>query len=77
MGADDEQELTALVPLVPSEQDTVTFYGHDLVAVRLPDGRIAVVLRWLCDGLGLNVEAQMQPHRGRDCVAPKDWVRAE
>jgi hypothetical protein len=44
--------------LVPVEQDTITFYGHKLVAVRTPDGRIAVVLNWLCDGLSLDRTAQ-------------------
>ena len=66
MGTDDEQAVTTLVPI---EQDTVPFYGHDLVAVRLPDGRIAAVLRWLCDGLGVNVQSQMRHIRGRAVLA--------
>jgi hypothetical protein len=46
--------------LVPTEQATVPFYGHELVAVRLPDGRIAAVLRWLCEGMGIDVQAQVR-----------------
>lgn len=46
--------------LVPVEQDTITFYGHELVAVRLPDGRIAAVLRWLFESLNLDRAGQMQ-----------------
>lgn len=66
MGRDDGQAVTALVP---TEQDIVPFYGHDLVAVRLPDGRIAAVLRWLCDGLGVNIQSQMRHIRGRAVLA--------
>ena len=66
MGTDDEQAVTALVP---TEQDTVPFYGHNLIAVRLPDGRIAAVLRWLCDGLGVNIQSQMRHIRGRAVLA--------
>jgi hypothetical protein len=46
--------------LIPIEQDTITFYGHELVAVRLEDGRIAAVLRWLCDSLQLDPQAQLR-----------------
>ena len=45
---------------IPVEQDTIPFYGHDLVAVRLDDGRIAAVLRWLCEGLHLDPLGQLQ-----------------
>ena len=66
MGGGDGQAVTALVPV---EQDTVPFYGHNLVAIRLPDGRIAAVLRWLCDGLGVNIQSQMRHIRGRAVLA--------
>lgn len=45
---------------VPIEQDTITFYGHELVAVRLSDGRVAAVLRWLFESLNLDRAGQMQ-----------------
>lgn len=62
MHPDDDREPNALVPV---EQDVVPFYGHMLVAVRLADGRIAAVLRWLCEGLGLNLQSQLRHIRGR------------
>jgi hypothetical protein len=46
--------------LVPVDQETVPFYGQSLVAVRLADGRIGVVLRWLCEGLRLERKAQVR-----------------
>lgn len=46
--------------LLPVEQDTITFYGHELVAVRLEGGRIAAVLRWLCESLRLDPQGQLQ-----------------
>jgi hypothetical protein len=44
----------------PVDQAVVPFYGHELVAARLVDGRIAAVLRWLCEGMGLEITAQQQ-----------------
>jgi antirepressor protein len=60
--------------LIPVDQDTVPFYGRDLVAVRLPDGQICAVLRWLCDGLSLNIQSQLRHIRGR--VVLSDGLRA-
>jgi len=33
----------------PVEQEVVPFHEHEIIAVRLADGRICVVLRWVCD----------------------------
>lgn len=44
----------------PVEQDTISFYGHELVAVRLANGQIATVLRWLCEGLQLDPQGQLR-----------------
>ncbi len=57
MGTDSGQAADALIPI---EQDTISFYGHELVAVRLKDGRIAVVLRWLFESLDLDRTAQVR-----------------
>jgi hypothetical protein len=46
--------------LRPLEQASIPFYGHELVAVRLEDGRIAAVLNWMCAGMGLDRWAQVQ-----------------
>jgi hypothetical protein len=54
---DIQKNQTALVPV---EQDEIIFYGHELVAVRLEDGRIAAVLRWLFESLNLDRAGQMQ-----------------
>ena len=55
MGGEIEQAV-----FKPVEQDTITFYGHELIAVRLADGRIAAVLRWLFESLDLERRGQMQ-----------------
>jgi hypothetical protein len=51
--------------LTPTEQDSVPFYGRELLAVRLADGRIAAVLRWMCEALGVGIQQQMRHIRGR------------
>lgn len=55
--------------LIPVEQDTIPFCGHELVAVLLEDGRIAVVLRWVCESLRLNQQSQLRSIRGRTALA--------
>ena len=57
MGAD---EKTVAEVLVPVEQDTVMFYSHPLIVVRLEDGRICAVLRYLCHGLKLDPSGQLE-----------------
>ena len=54
---------------IPIEQVSVPFYGHELVAVRMEDGQIAAVLRWLCEGMGLNQQSQLRHIRGRQALA--------
>src|SRR5690349_10184421 len=55
--------------LIPIEQDTVPFYGRELVAVLLEDGRICAVLRWFCDGLHLNPSGQIERIRLKTALA--------
>ena len=50
----DEQEF------IPIEQHTLTFYGKPIIVVRLPDGRPGVVLRFLCENLQNDTNAQVQ-----------------
>jgi hypothetical protein len=50
-------------PLVPSEQQTIIFYGKPLIVVRLPDGRPGVVLRQFCDNLQLEPTSQGEAHQ--------------
>ncbi len=42
----------------PIEQATVSFYGRDIIAVRLADGRIAAVFSALCDAVQLERKSQ-------------------
>jgi hypothetical protein len=44
----------------PVEQDAVQFHEHEIIAVRLADGRIGVVLRWVCETLNLDAQAQVR-----------------
>jgi hypothetical protein len=55
--------------LVPSEQHTVPFYGQPLLAVRLADGRIAVILRRLCERMGLATNAQIERIKRTEAIA--------
>lgn len=66
MSDDGKQTQDALIPV---EQDAIPFYGHDLVAVRLADGRICAVLRWLCESLSLDPQAQVRRIRRKTALA--------
>jgi hypothetical protein len=69
MGADDERaDDQPQEVLAPVEQATVPFYGRDLVAVRLSDGRVCAVLRWLCEGMQLEVTAQVRRIRRKTAL---------
>src|SRR5258708_5049252 len=46
--------------LEPVLQEDIPFYDHIITAVRFEDGRIAVVLRWVCEVLGLDPQGQVQ-----------------
>jgi hypothetical protein len=62
--ADSERE-----PLVPTDQATVPFYDREIVAVRLPDGRIAAVLASMCDVLQLLTRGQARRIRADLIIA--------
>jgi hypothetical protein len=46
--------------LDPVEQDVVPFHEHEIIAVRLADGRVCVVLRWVCETLQLDPQGQVR-----------------
>jgi len=71
MGDQETQSLARSVKQIwkPVEQVSIPFYGHVLVAVRLDDGRIAAVLRWLCEGMGINQQSQLRHISGRKALA--------
>ena|SRR2546421_554967 len=53
----DQNDPSAIEPL---EQEAVPFHGESIIAVRLPDDRICVVLRWICESLSLKPTSQVQ-----------------
>jgi hypothetical protein len=55
--------------IIPAEQDTVTFYDRQIIAVRLPDGRIAAALRAMCEALQLDRPGQLQRIREDETLA--------
>src|SRR5437764_15088654 len=63
---EQEQESQALIPI---EQQTILFRNHPLVVVRLPDGRPSVVLRWICENLGLAPTGQVTRIKRTEVIA--------
>jgi len=57
---DQTSQSGSQMALEPIEQESVSFHGEDIVAVRLSDGRICVVLRWVCGSLGLDPQGQVR-----------------
>ena len=55
--------------LIPVEQDVVPFDSQTIVAVRLPDGRIAATLRHMCEALQLDRYGQVRRIRDDETVA--------
>lgn len=60
--------------LEPVEQEEVPFKNETIVAVRLSDGRICVVLRWVCQSLSLDPQGQVQRIE-RTASTAKELVR--
>lgn len=52
------------------EQDSINFYGQQIITVALEDGRRGVVLRWICEGMGLDIQAQVRRCRRNPTLAP-------
>jgi hypothetical protein len=66
---DDTVPVTSDAPLLPTRQELVPFYDGVIVAVLLPDGRIAATLASLCDRLGLAPNRQARRIRADDLLA--------
>ncbi len=60
MGIDDKQSEQSVGTLSLIEQETVVILWPRSSSVRLEDGRIAAVLRWLCEGLKLDAQVAMR-----------------
>ena len=63
---DQESQGQAIDPVV---QESIEFHGENIVAVRLADGRIAVVLRWICESLKLRPNGQVNRIRRTAAIA--------
>lgn len=61
--SDEEREL------IPIEQQTLLFYGKPIIAVRLPDGRPAVVIRFFCENMQIDTAAQIARIRRTETIA--------
>src|SRR5262249_8029940 len=68
MNTDETTDIRARDMLIPVEQVAIPFYGRTLVAVRLTDGRICAVLRWLCEGMQLEITAQVRRIRRKTAL---------
>ncbi len=55
--------------LEPVEQESILFHGETIIAVRLADGRICVVLRWVCDSMKLQAGGQVRKIERTSAIA--------
>jgi hypothetical protein len=60
MSNDETENRSSEQALEPVEQESIVFHKQDIVAVRLADGRICVVLRWICESLKLAPNPQVR-----------------
>ena len=60
MSNDEIENQSSEHALEPVEQESIVFHEQDIVAVRLADGRICVVLRWICESLKLAPNPQVR-----------------
>jgi hypothetical protein len=66
LNEEQDQDPQALIPIV---QETIMFRDSPLVVVRLPDGRPGVVLRWICENLGLAPNGQIARIKRTEVIA--------
>jgi len=59
----DNQEL------IPIEQQTLLFYGKPIIVVRLPDGRPGAVIRFFCENMQIDTNAQVQRIQRTEAIA--------
>jgi hypothetical protein len=56
------------VAIIPTEQAIISFYGHPVIAVKLPDGRIGAVLRTMCEALQMDRYSQVRRIRDDETI---------
>lgn len=57
--------------LEPIEQKSILFHGEHIIAVKLADGRICVVLRWICEILSLRPQPQLESNKAMTGLIPE------
>lgn len=62
--------------LVPVEQQTLMFNGKPIMVMRLPNGQAGVVIRFLCENLGLDTSGQTRRIQRTEIIAD-DLVYAQ
>ena len=62
----NDQESQTLIPV---KQDEIPFYGQQLIAARLEDDRIIVIIRWMCESLKLDPTAQVRRIKRTKAIA--------
>ena len=55
--------------LIPIEQQTLIFYDKPILVVRLPDGRPSIVLRFFCENMQIDANAQVQRIQRTEAIA--------
>src|SRR5439155_22199007 len=60
MHTDENENGNSGQALEPVEQESIVFHEQNIVAVRLADGRICVILRWICESLKLAPNPQVR-----------------
>lgn len=70
MGTDSGQKMGVLTPV---DQASIPYYGRDLIAVQLADGWVCAVLRWLCEGMRLDSNAQLQRIKRKTSLRDDLW----
>ena len=60
--------MTKEKELTPVEQKEVDFYGDELSAVRMQNGRIYVSIRHMCDALGIDRRGQVRQIKKHDIL---------
>jgi hypothetical protein len=58
-----------MTPIIPIAQVLISFAGYQFLAVRLPDGRIAIVFRHLCESLNLSRPPQVERIKANPTLA--------
>jgi hypothetical protein len=65
----EQQEQSQGQALEPVEQESILFHGETIIAVRLADGHICAVLRWICESMKLQPGGQVRKIERTSAIA--------